>query len=563
MRRPEEQQRPTGVRRPSASSSSDHLPPRLPKSRRSASASPSQAPPPWMPPGLLRLHTLRRRGSMGERTPGSSSRFFLNPSVPMPEKWLDRSPEKSLNVNPDLDAVHFDLDPGSAKRRKSEEATPQLQPSEPQLVTHMPINKEGDVSQEELAQEMSGSDSSTCSSPIREPQPPLVPIWTNSAGKVYYGLTSDRAALDTYYDADQKYKEKLARQEQLPTLRPSLTVSAIMESYGPKQKEILLDASKSILSLSAYLDGKEINRCTGIVIEWNEEKGYGIILTSAWLICTNKPFSDWSDKEYASKAKVLIHLLDGSTLNSKLLYFSEHYDLAFYEVSGDLQLKILTLETNLECGQDLCLLARDMKMDLICKAVNVKYLDPCEHQHNHYLFVNHSIPKCGSGGALADLNGRVAGLLFCTLPLTAFIPSSLILKCSVLLRKFGRLARPKLVLKLRTVGFLDLSSIESLSRSCGITSGLIVGEVSAECVAERLGIRAGDVILSCQGRSVSSVTHWEEILLGIGGEHLEKSNDLSLKVDVEVDVFHVRKGIRRTITLNVELSDGNEVFHSV
>ncbi|CAN6281744.1 unnamed protein product, partial [Urochloa humidicola] len=56
---------------------------------------------------------------------------------------------------------------------------------------------------------------------------------------------------------------------------------------------------------------------------------------------------------------------------------------------------------------------------------------------------------------------------------------------------------------------------------------------------------------------------WEEILLGIGGEHLEKSNDLSLKVDVEVDVFHVRKGIRRTITLNVELSDGNEVFHSV
>ncbi|CAL4943936.1 unnamed protein product [Urochloa decumbens] len=561
MRRPGEQQRPTGVS-PSASSS-EYLPSRLPESSRSASTSPSWPLPPWAPPSLPPRHALWGRGSMGERTPGSSRRHVPNPSVPMPEKWSERSPETSLNVNPDLDAARFDLDPESAKRRKRE-ATPQLQPSEPQLVTHMLINKEGDVSQEELAQEMSGSDSSTCSSPIREPQAPLVPIWTNSAGKVYYGLTSDRAALDTYYHACQKYKEKQARQDQLPTLRPSLTVSANnMESYGPKQKEILLDASKSVLSLSAYLDGKEINRCTGIVVEWNEEKGCGIILTSAWLICTNKPFDDWSDKEYASKANVLIHLLDGSMLNSKLLYFSKHYDLAFYEVSGDLRLKVLPLEANLVCGQDLCLLARDMKMDFICKAVNVKYLDPCEHQHNHYLFINHSIPKCGSGGALADLNGRVVGMLFCTLPLTAFIPSSLILKCSLLLRKFGRLARPELGLKLRTVGFLDVSSIESLSRRCGITSGLIVGEVSAECVAERLGIRAGDVILSCQGESVSSVTQWEEILLDIGGEHLEKSNDLSLKVDIEVDLFHVRKGIRRTIRLDVVLSDSNEVFHSV
>ncbi|XP_012704366.1 uncharacterized protein LOC101779182, partial [Setaria italica] len=406
----------------------------------------------------------------------------------------------------------------SAKRRRVEaRTTPQLQ------LTRLPIEKEEEedvtqVTQQELAQEHSGSDSS----PIREPQPPLVPIWTSSAGKVYYGLTSDRLALNSYYEAYQKYSEKQARQEQLPTLRSSLTVSSITESYGPKQKEILLNASKSILSLSAYIDDKEINRCTGIAVEWDDEKGCGIVLTSACLITSKKPFNDWSDKEYASNAKVVIHLFDGSTLTSKLLYLSKHYDLAFYEVSGYMNLKILPLETNLEYGLDLCLLARDMKMNLICKAVNVKYVAPCEHQHNHYLFIDHSIPKCGSGGALADLNGRVVGMLFCMLPLTSFIPSSLILK-------FRRLARPQLGLKLRAVGFLDVSSIEFLSRSCGVTSGLIVGE-------------------------------WEEILLGIGGEHLEKSNDLSLKADVEVEVFHVRKGIRRIIHLTVELSDGNEVF---
>lgn len=178
--------------------------------------------------------------------------------------------------------------------------TPQLQ------LTRLPIEKEEEedvtqVTQQELAQEHSGSDSS----PIREPQPPLVPIWTSSAGKVYYGLTSDRLALNSYYEAYQKYSEKQARQEQLPTLRSSLTVSSITESYGPKQKEILLNASKSILSLSAYIDDKEINRCTGIAVEWDDEKGCGIVLTSACLITSKKPFNDWSDKEYASNAKFL------------------------------------------------------------------------------------------------------------------------------------------------------------------------------------------------------------------------------------------------------------------
>ncbi|CAO1943806.1 unnamed protein product [Urochloa humidicola] len=542
-------QRLTGV---SQASSSNYVSSRLLESM-GATTSPPQLPPwcPWASPPQL----ARGRGSIRRQAPNSSRRHIN------PDQLMYSGPVMKLTPRKKAPICPVAMPTASAKKRKIEAAT-QFQPS---VITCMPIStEEEDVTQGELSKEQSGSDSSTCSSPIREPQAPLIPIWTSSTGKVYYGLTSDRVALDSYYQDCDKYKEKQARQDQLPILKTSLTVSSIMESYSPKQKEVLLDASKSILSPSAYVDYKEINRCTGIVVEWNEENRWGIVLTSACLITTKKPFSDWSDKEYAFGAKVLVHLLDGSSVNSNLLYFSKHYDLAFYEVCGDLNLKILPLEANLEYGHDLCLLARDMKMNLICNAVNVKYIDPCEHQYNHYLFINYSpIPKCGSGGALANLNGKVVGMLFCTLPLTAFIPSSLILRCAELLRKFGRVVRPQLGLKLRTVGFLDVSRIEYLSRTCGVTSGLIIGEVSAECVAERLGIRAGDVILSCQGESVSSVTQLEEILLGIGGEHLAKSNDSSLKADVEVEVFHVRKGIRRIIHLNVELSGENEIFRSV
>ncbi|XBI78556.1 hypothetical protein VPH35_088222 [Triticum aestivum] len=317
----------------------------------------------------------------------------------------------------------------------------------------------------------SGSDSSAHSSPAREPEMPLVPIWRNSKGKLVYGFTDDKAAVAKYRQDLRKYEEKLAQQEQLLTLKLPSKASGTNECYGsPKNKDMILNAAKSILSLSAYLDGKEINRCTGIVVNRDEDKKSLTILTSAWLICTEKPSNDWLDKEYAPQA------------------------------------------------------------------------------------------KCGTGGGLLDSNGKIVGLLSYTFPLVAFIPSSLIMKCSALLRKLGKIVRPQLGLKLKTLDLLGMSCIEQLSHNFNISSGLVVREVSAGCVAERLGIRVGDVILSCQGESVSSIAQFEDILLRVGEEHLEKSNDLTCKVDVQVGVFNTRKCTRKLVTLKVKLSDGVEVF---
>lgn len=48
----------------------------------------------------------------------------------------------------------------------------------------------------------------------------------------------------------------------------------------------------------------EINRCSGVILELDATKNSAVILTSAWLICTNKLFDEWSDKKYAPEAKV-------------------------------------------------------------------------------------------------------------------------------------------------------------------------------------------------------------------------------------------------------------------
>lgn len=67
-----------------------------------------------------------------------------------------------------------------------------------------------DKSQEkqEVAQEHLGSVSSSYSSPLREPQAPLVPMWTSPSGEVVYGITDDPTAAEAYHWAFHEYKNK-------------------------------------------------------------------------------------------------------------------------------------------------------------------------------------------------------------------------------------------------------------------------------------------------------------------------------------------------------------------
>uniref|UniRef100_A0A0D3FM30 Uncharacterized protein n=1 Tax=Oryza barthii TaxID=65489 RepID=A0A0D3FM30_9ORYZ len=446
-----------------------------------------------------------------EELPAPSSRASPSQSLPAvteapPTYWFAR-PRRA-------DSMTMSYDPQATESKQSELdlplSTPQSQFNDSSIASE-------EEKQWEVAQDQQDSDSSADSSPLREPQAPLVPILRTPSGEVVYGITDDPVAAQAYHWAYRKYEEKLGT-----ITDTKVIILCFLLYYGiPKQKKIFLNASKSVVSLSAYHDGTEINQCTGIVVEWDDVKKSAIILTSAWIICTKKPFDDWSYKDYAPEAKVIVRIPDDTTSDCRLLYFSKHFDIAFFETMGELTLPIVPLKPDLEYGQNLCVLARDNKTDLICTTVRVKYVDPYEYQHNHYLFIDGSIPKCGTGGALADFSGNIVGMLFCTLPIVAFIPSSLILT---------QLVRPQLGLKLRTVDFLEMAHIELLSRKYNIASGLIVREL-------------------------------EDILLGVGERHLEKGNDSGSKVDVEVGVFHVLKCSRRLVTLTVELSDGIEVFH--
>ncbi|RCV08682.1 hypothetical protein SETIT_1G346500v2, partial [Setaria italica] len=381
------------------------------------------------------------------------------------------------------------------------------------------------------------TDSSEYSSPVRRPKSLLVKK-TTSSGDVVHVYNSDPEVVDAYHKDYAKCQKKLAHLQELPTLKQCKNAANITDWHDLKKKNAVLDVAESVLSLSS---SHGISRCSGVIIEWVEVNRSAIVVTSSQIICTNTSLDDWEDNNvYAPNIKVTTHLLDGTTSELTLLFFSKHYNIAFFELMGGSNLHVASLEPELEFGSEA-----------------LKALDHLDHQKNHYLFIGGSIPKSCTGGALADRNRNVVGMVVNALPNIAFIPSYLILRCLRLWQKFKILARPHLGLKLRTVEFLDISHLDQLSRNFKIRSGLIVGKVSGGSHAEGNGIRVGDIIFSCQGEIVSTISQVH--LLDVCVKQFEEGNDLNSKVDLGVYKLW-KPARRRMVTLSVELSDCMEAF---
>uniref|UniRef100_A0A8R7USV5 Uncharacterized protein n=1 Tax=Triticum urartu TaxID=4572 RepID=A0A8R7USV5_TRIUA len=136
---------------------------------------------------------------------------------------------------------------------------------------------------------------------------------------------------------EEKLREKLAAQRKLPTLdfESSACLSDDEHVLHVRESgtEAILRAANFILALSSFADGKPLQRCSGILFEWNDHLKTGIVLTTAHLIRSNCLSIDhWLGKdEYRPDAKVVVHFLDDTNAEGDLLYHQEHYDIAFFQ----------------------------------------------------------------------------------------------------------------------------------------------------------------------------------------------------------------------------------------
>jgi hypothetical protein len=83
-------------------------------------------------------------------------------------------------------------------------------------------------------------------------------------------------------------------------------------------------------------------------------------------------------------------LRDGTTAEDRLLYYQEHYDLAFFEVNkADLQVHLPSFNETVHCGQEVIRLGRDESMGLRITNGRVECLNPSKYERHHYMYFYH------------------------------------------------------------------------------------------------------------------------------------------------------------------------------
>uniref|UniRef100_J3LWQ4 PDZ domain-containing protein n=1 Tax=Oryza brachyantha TaxID=4533 RepID=J3LWQ4_ORYBR len=374
-----------------------------------------------------------------------------------------------------------------------------------------------------------------------------------------------RAIVSAHEKLQSKYHAKRDRQLKLASLDDSVPRSCLVDSRLMHSREsatkIVLQIAKVVLGLSSYIDGKLLRHCSGFVIEWDAESKIGIILTSALVIQSKSPSADeWLARdEYAPHAKVCVHLLDkaGTVVVADLVNYDKHYNLALFKIVVDLSTQIPYFTSEVKCAEEIFIVGRDEGQNLSIDHGLVEYKGPSTLQRHHHMFVGCRINKLCIGGPAINFQGQIVGMV--SLPQVAFIPSSIILKCLQMWKKFRCIPRLHVGMKFSAIGLLDPARIEKISRKCDVDSGLIVTQVSNESVAEKFGVRNGDIIQSWNGENILTTIELENFLLHMGEKHLDKGNSIGSSVDLSIGIFHIRKDSRRTIKLTVNVSDDVEV----
>ncbi|KAF7102167.1 hypothetical protein CFC21_103350 [Triticum aestivum] len=397
--------------------------------------------------------------------------------------------------------------------------------------------------------------SSADSSPVRQPHIP---------DRMYrlHDLNTSKAI----QKAREDVSAKRARHMGLATLNVHMCRASMCVLDDPNlvpdresARTAVLNAGRSVLGLSSSVGGKPLARCCGFWVDWDEKNKIGTALTTSRLICTKSASLDsWSgQEEYDTNAEVLVHMQGGTTEKATLQYHQKHYDLAFFSVRMDRPVHILSFNDGVKRSDHVFELGRDESSFLRISHGVVKFLNPNLLERYHYMHVHSADPrpKYGKGAPLIDFGGKIVGMVNGNTS-GSFIPSSILVKCLHLWRKFQRIPRPQLGMKFWSIKFVDIALAENILCKCNIDDGLIVKRVSYGSPAEKLGILVGDVISCFNGEHISTTVELENMMLS---KCEDENNSLNSELNVKLDVFHIRKSRWSDRTLTVKVSDDSEV----
>ncbi len=276
----------------------------------------------------------------------------------------------------------------------------------------------------------------------------------------------------------------------------ALTVPQVYEKASPAVVSILVQQSQA----STYLQNQEVM-----------SSGSGIIVRADGYIVTNNHVIDGA-------ASISVTTIGGDQFEAKVIGSDARTDLAVLKIENDEALPFAELgDSSLLHVGDMALAIGNPLREELAGTLTVGYISAINRtmvidgKQMTMLQTDAAINPGNSGGALLNIYGQVIGIntaksigedvegLGFAIPINEAKP---IIESII---KDGYVTGRPLI------GLMGRSITEQISKAQDLPIGVYVSSVTEFGAAERAGIRAGDVLLECEGQKISTVDEINKI----------------------------------------------------
>lgn len=319
------------------------------------------------------------------------------------------------------------------------------------------------------------------------------------------------------------------------------TVKSVSITETNSIKEAVAKVYNSVIVVESYSMGRQKSSGSGFVYKKDNKNGY--IITNHHVI------------EGASSVKVVN--MDGQSLDAKVLGSDDYADLAVLsiDVKGVMGVAEIGESSSLELGDTLftvgtpvgdeyrgtvtkgILSGKDRTVEVSSSTGSGSYM-------MSVLQTDAAINPGNSGGPLVNINGQVIGVNSLKLVedeiegMGFAIPIELVMNSVEKLEKGEKIERPVVGVHLLDVNNTYALYMNRIMLDKDITYGAVIVEVDSGSVADKGGLKSGDVVVAINGEKIEDTAHF-------------RYNLYKYNIGDKIKVTYNRDGKEKEATLNL------------
>lgn len=247
--------------------------------------------------------------------------------------------------------------------------------------------------------------------------------------------------------------------------------------------------------------------------------GSGVIISTDGYIVTNNHVVEEADE-------LMVKLNDNREFKARIIGMDKNTDLALIKIEGeDLPAISIGNSDNLKVGEWVLAIGNPFSLTSTVTAgivsAKARTLGASAEGIESFIQTDAAINPGNSGGALVNARGELVGINAMIYSQTGSyagygfaIPTSIMNKVVDDLKKYGTVQRALLGITGQDVSvYIDAQKAKGNDVDLGTVTGVYVAEVSADGAAAAADLKAGDVILSIDGKTIDKFGELQEALV--------------------------------------------------